>query len=101
MKTLLLALLLLTGCSVPTYRNTYDTTDAPDPREDAWRSCLLDRPVCVEAVYCDADALENDPRCAQSIEGTCVVQDVPQGEQCLDTTRSSGVGHCDGKGLCK
>lgn len=85
--------LALAGCAAPVAE-----TPAPHATEDVsgepWRACLLDRPVCVEAVYCDANAMVDDERCAQASEGTCLVRNVPDGEECLDTARASGVGHC-------
>jgi hypothetical protein len=96
---LLLALLALalTGCAVaPSEPGWAGETSAPVAQDaEPWRACLLDRPVCVEAVYCEPG--DDDPRCAQAADGACLVHPVWQGAECFD----GAIGHCDGKGACK
>lgn len=72
-----------------------------DPREDGWRACLLDRPVCVQAVYCDEESASEWPECNQVADLSCHAFPVPAGAECLDVNVASGVGHCDGKGACR
>ncbi len=95
-----LLLTLVMGC----YAASPDASSGPDaegaqtatdPREDGWRACVLDRPVCVEAVYCDASA-DDDPRCFGHVLNACVVRPVSRGAECFD----GAIGHCDGRGAC-
>lgn len=100
MRTIILALAFLTiGCAPATAPVGFTSTKGFDPEpadvQTALEACVDGHPVCVEAVYCDADS--DDERCADEPVNACLVRPVPKDEECFDGT----IGRCDGQGRCR
>jgi hypothetical protein len=97
---LLLAAAMVVGCvSGPLDEQDQSTHErqTSGPREDGWRACLLDHPVCVQAVYCDEESATEWAVCRERADRSCHLYDVPAGEECFD----GRIGRCDGAGHCK
>lgn len=98
-----LAATLIVGCGYeaprPGFSGDFDQDPvAEDHRADAIDACLLDKPVCVQAVYCDERSSEEWEVCNGIADGSCKTYDVPAGEECLG---EGFIGRCDGHGACR
>jgi hypothetical protein len=91
-----LALGLLTGCyqAAPSGNAYAEPTDEP---QTALETCVVGRPVCVQAVYCDERSAEEWEQCGGVADLSCKLFPVATGIECFDGV----IGHCDGKGVCE